>query len=367
MFRNLLLLFLFQIGSWVDKLSLKVTNYRGISSSNEFVLPRSHCATGGTCNCLDSKGNSVQYKQTAQMASLVSDNQQILIDPNTGAVIDLMNRPSADYRFSQVWGTIVTTLAALGAFFALCLFCYFVIFYPIRGSTTILGFTLLVAIIFLYLMAIAFVAHATPVVCSIRRFFLGFFYSLAYSALLIKLLDAYRNKKKEELVYKKLARPCGLIMSCLLLVGVQSIINIEWLILVPPDVVSVPFEGVMWPRCAPDDTSDESLVMSLIFIMCILLLCVVFGLCTWSSKNNCYEARWIFGMALLSILVWIVWCLLAIIANYKVRDMAVAIGLLINASILMVLGPVRRLRLLKEYKKKMKGEKEDYYLYDSGK
>lgn len=354
-----------KIGSWVNKLSLKLTQYRRISSSNDFVLPRSRCITGSTCNCLDSKGKTVQYKKSGQTASLVSGNREILIDPNTGAVIDLSNRPTAYYRFSEIWGTIVTTLAALGAFFGLCLFCYFLIFFPFRGSTTILGFTLLVAIICLYLMATAFVAHATPIVCAIRRFFLGFFYALAYSALLIKLLDAYRNKKKEELVYKKLGSPCGLLMCCLLLVAVQCIINIEWLILVPPEVVRVPFEGVMWPRCSPESTSDQALVMSLIFIMCILFLCVVFGLCTWSSKINCYEARWVLGMAILSILVWIVWCLVSIVGNYKVRDMAVAIGLLMNASILLVLGPVRRLRLLKEYKQQVKVEKDDYYLYDN--
>jgi type VI protein secretion system component VasK len=67
------------------------------------------------------------------------------------------------------------------------------------------------------------------------------------------------------------------------------------------------------------------------------------------SKKNHREARWILGMAVLSVPCWVVWCAWSILGAIKTRDAAVCIGLLINATILLLCGPVRKLYLLNKY------------------
>ncbi|CAI9740511.1 Metabotropic glutamate receptor 3 [Octopus vulgaris] len=354
-----------KIGSWADSLSLNILDYRGPEYADIAIIPLSRCPVGSTCNCLNAKAEKVQ-QSTPQSDLLTSGENKIYIDPETGAFVNLRSLPSIGERFTSVWGTIATTLAALGAFFSFCLFCYFILFYPFRGGTTILGFTLIIAITGLYLMVIPFVAHATPEVCSIRRVFLGFFYALAYAVLVVKLLDAYRNIDKEELKYKNLAQPCGLLLITLFIVAIQLMIAIQWLILQPPEVVNVPVAGALYPRCAPHDFSDESLVISFVFVMFLLFISVLIASATWNNPNNCYESQWILGMVLLSIPVWVIWCLIATLSSYNVRDIAVAGGILVNATILLVIGPLYRLKLMKKDKDMQPSEKDDYYIYNSG-
>ena len=43
------------------------------------------------------------------------------------------------------------------------------------------------------------------------------------------------------------------------------------------------------------------------------------------------------------------WCLVAALGEYKMRDAAVAIGLLYNATIMLLCGPLRKLYLLNKY------------------
>ena len=54
-----------------------------------------------------------------------------------------------------------------------------------------------------------------------------------------------------------------------------------------------------------------------------------------------------------------VWCAWAVLGAIKTRDAAVAVGLLINASILLLLGPVRKLYLLNKYQALMEEEEKN--------
>ena len=54
-------------------------------------------------------------------------------------------------------------------------------------------------------------------------------------------------------------------------------------------------------------------------------------------------------MAILSVPTWVVWCAWTVLGAIKTRDAAVAVGLLVNATILLLLGPVRKLYLLNKY------------------
>ena len=64
-------------------------------------------------------------------------------------------------------------------------------------------------------------------------------------------------------------------------------------------------------------------------------------------------------MAILSVPTWVVWCAWAVLGAIKTRDAAGAVGLLINASILLLLGPVRKLYLLNKYQALMEEEEKN--------
>ena len=64
-------------------------------------------------------------------------------------------------------------------------------------------------------------------------------------------------------------------------------------------------------------------------------------------------------MAILSVPTWVVWCAWAVLGAINTRDAAVAVGLLINASILLLLGPVRKLYLLNKYQALMEEEEKN--------
>lgn len=148
----------------------------------------------------------------------------IYIDPATNQQVTVEGVPSIGDRFPQAWAIILSVLAALGAAISLGIFIYLLIMYPVRGGTSILGYILSFGIIFLYLMVFPFIAHAEERMCGLRRFGLGLVYAIVYSALMVKLVDCWRVRGKDDSYspkYSKLGRPFGLFMVTVFFVLVQ--------------------------------------------------------------------------------------------------------------------------------------------------
>ncbi|KAK7087416.1 hypothetical protein V1264_021473 [Littorina saxatilis] len=344
-----------RLGRYTDNLVFSSRTYQGLILYDQGVVPTSNCV-GTECRCQGPTGIygiPNQWMYNPRQASLVvTEEGRTYQDPATGALHYVETIPSVTSRFQDMWGVAVATLAAIGIFVSLALFIYLLVVYPVRGGTSVLGYVLAFSIILLYGLVFAFVAHVNVELCGLRRFGLGFVYAIAYSALFVKLVDCWRSRRKEDMFtvkYNKLGRPMGLFMVTVLLVLVQVIINAEWLILEEPRVVRIFYNDQYWPRCTPDNFYDEGLVLSLCYIMVLILLTVLLGFCSFNSTKNHREARWILGMGILSVPIWVVWCAWAVLGAVKTRDAAVAVGLLINATVLLLLGPVRKLYLLNKY------------------
>lgn len=145
-------------------------------------------------------------------------------DPDTGEVVKVEAIPEAGDRFSEGWAIILSILACLGGVVSLAIFVYLLIMYPVRGGTTILGFILSFGIVLLYMMAFPFIAHADVRMCGLRRFGLGFVYSIVYSALMVKLIDCWRVRAKNDpynIKYSKLGTPVGFFLVTVFFVLVQ--------------------------------------------------------------------------------------------------------------------------------------------------
>ncbi|KAH9518674.1 hypothetical protein Btru_005958 [Bulinus truncatus] len=348
-----------QIGDYSKELKLDWSKYAASNLFNRGQLPTSSCALGTQCTCQLTGGSTWTYEPIS-----LSDPSSVklngkYIDPKTGKQVTVNSIPGIADRFPQAWAVILSVIAAVGAAVSLAIFLYLLIMYPVRGGTSILGYILTFGIILLYLMVFPFIAHADERICGLRRFALGLVYAIVYSALMVKLVDCFRVRRKNDVYnvkYSKMGRPFGLFMVTVFFVLVQVIINSEWLILEPPNVERIFYNDMYWPRCSPDDFYDEGLVLSLVYIMVIIFFSAIIGLFTYTSTKNHREARWILGILILSIPCWVIWCAVSILGAIKVRDAAVAVGLIVNATVMLCLVPIRKLFLLHKYNKMLEEE-----------
>ncbi|BFZ18685.1 hypothetical protein BsWGS_21724 [Bradybaena similaris] len=347
---------LYKVGDYTNGLlTFRKDLYAG-SNLYDRAIPSSECAVGSVCTCQlsGSAGSRTWSYSAAQML----DPSNVVVgglykDPVTGEVVRVEAIPDAGDRFSEGWAIVLSILACLGGVVSLAIFVYLLIMYPVRGGTTILGFILSFGIVLLYMMAFPFIAHADVRMCGLRRFGLGFVYSIVYSALMVKLIDCWRVRAKNDpynIKYSKLGTPVGFFLVTVFFILVQVIINAEWLILREPGITRIFYQNQFWPRCTPDDFYDESLVLSLVYIMVIILVSLLLGLATYRTVKNHRESRWILGILVVSVICWVIWCTASILGAKKMRDAAVVVGLLVNATTMLLLMPIRKLYLLHKYK-----------------
>lgn len=352
-----------QIGTYTSQgLSLDLSQYASGNLYSRGNVPASRCAPGTKCTCELSDYSVWTYEPVSLSDPANVRVNGTYIDPATGMQVRVLAIPGIGDRFPQAWAVILSVIAGVGAAVSLAIFLYLLIMYPVRGGTSILGYILSFGIIFLYLMVFPFIAHADDRMCGLRRFALGLVYAIVYSALMVKLIDCWRVHRKDDAYnpkYSKLGRPFGLFLVTVFFVLVQVIINTEWLILEPPTVTRIFYQNQFWPRCTPDDFYDEGLVLSLVYIMVIIFFSLIVGLFTWSSTKNHKEARWILGILILSVPCWVIWCAVSILGAIKVRDAAVCVGLLVNATVMLCLVPIRKLYLLHTYNVQIEKEEKE--------
>ncbi|KAL3856569.1 hypothetical protein ACJMK2_011304 [Sinanodonta woodiana] len=358
-----------KIGSYQQDLLINSQLYYSYSTFDNSV-PVSQCPVGSDCPCLRSDGSVRIFSRRGSGVSYYVNAEGQYVDPNTGLLVTIQSTPQVGDRFNNIWGIIVATLAGVGAFVSLCLFIYLLIVYPIRSGTSILGYMLSFGIILVFALTFAFIVHASDEVCALRRFCLALVYSIVYSSLFIKVVDCYRTRDREDVYsvkYKKIGNPCGLFLVALLMVGVQIMINAEWLILEEPNVERVLYNNMLWPRCTPDDFYDEGLVLSNVYIFVLIFLTIIFGLCAWKSEKNNNECKWILGSVILTVPCWMTWCLVATLGEYKMRDAAVAIALVFNGYVFLLCGPLRKLYLLNKYQKTVEEDEKSIHAFSSQK
>ncbi|XP_052073187.1 uncharacterized protein LOC127711238 isoform X3 [Mytilus californianus] len=349
-----------KLGTYQQSLNIDRSKYYGFSFVDSRNIPTSSCPVGVTCRCLNSDGTTEEIKRTgvSGISYYQLENGQY-VDAQTGQIVKVEGEPDIDDRFRDIWGIIVATLAGIGVFTSLCLFIYLLVVYPNKSGTSVLGYMLIFGIIILYALIFLFIVHATRELCAMRKFLLGVGYCLCYASLFVKIVDCWRCKgyaEDKEIKYEKLGHPIGLFVCTVLLVLVQVMINAEWMILEKPEIEKILYNNLIWPRCTPNDFYDEGLILSLVYVMFLILLTIFFGIASLSNPKNHYEARWICGIAVLSVPVWVIFAIVAILGPVRMGDAAISVGLLLNATIMLFLGPMRKLYLLNKHQESLEEE-----------
>lgn len=308
----------------------------------------SQCPLGGFCNCDSSIFSSQPQRQ-------VADNKTIQEQmPRNYLYYDTLTKPNGQIEYKlhynwPIWAIATAVPTCVGLFVGIFVFAYFLVSYPVRGGTTVLGFMMIVGILGIYGVNFAFFLPASETTCGARRFMMGVVYAIVFAAMLVKAIDNWRFNESDFDVrkYSGVTSTCSLFMCAIGVLSIQLIIPIEWVILEHPSA-SLLSESLIhdWMWCNPTDRYDYALVLSMIFVMFLVLLTAIFAALAWDSESNYFESRWIFVSCICTAGCFLVWMVVSTNAGPPFRDPAVAMGNFVNATALLICLPIRKLALL---------------------
>uniref|UniRef100_K1QQK5 Metabotropic glutamate receptor 2 n=1 Tax=Magallana gigas TaxID=29159 RepID=K1QQK5_MAGGI len=275
------------------------------------------------------------------------------------------SRDLYDTRFKtgQRWIIALGVLAGLGVLAVLIFEVY--ILYKLLGTrigrqwrTMWLGQLLLLGIFLSYLTLFAFIVIPTDVTCGITRFGVGFCYSILFAVLLVKLMVLLTSKSSDSIL-ADMESPNYLkgiyqFLMFMFAVGVQVVINVQWLIQVPPYAVKVTanYGGEEWicnhftwqASMGWNDmqnfvrTPFENHLLSLLYIMFLILMTTIVAMKAHGIITNHRESVFIGIAAGFSIPVWIAWGLVGGLNRdnayaHEYGDACIAFGLFATATL----------------------------------
>ncbi|XP_060605256.1 uncharacterized protein LOC132757830 isoform X2 [Ruditapes philippinarum] len=302
----------------------------------------SECPTDQYCDCAIQDGRTEQQTQPKYMRDHEPRNY-FMYDEDTLEQV---------YQW-PIWAIATAVLSCIGLVVGLVLFFYFIICYPVRGGTTILGFLMMLGLFGIYATNFAFFKPAAEDICAARKFLMGVVYTVVFAPLFVKAVDNWRFKDSEfsPKRYAGLTSPISLVLIALGIILIQCIIPIEWLILRRPtaSLMADSTDQHDWMWCDPHDFYDISMVLSMSFVVFLVILTAIFAALAWDSESNYFESRWIFVSCVCTAGCLMVWMVVTTNAGPPYRDPAVAIANFVNATALLIFIPIRKLILLVQF------------------
>jgi len=302
----------------------------------------------------------------------------------TGIVRKDQERADVDYKtrfqYGHDWIIALGVCAGLGVVCVLVFEIY--ILYKLMGTkigkqwrTMWLGQLLLFGIFIAYLVCFAYIWIPTKVTCGITRFGVGVSYAMCFAVLLVKLMVLLTSKTSADTLLPgdidspNYLRGIYQFLMYLFIVGVQVVIAIQWLIMVPPGAVQIESNNgdqvwvcnhYTWNLASENNwrempnfvrTNFENHLISLSYVMFLIFLTVIIAMKSHGIITNHRESVFIGISAGFSVPVFIAWGLVGgLNKNHpyaqEFGDACFAFGLIIVATIIlfaMFLPKVRQL------------------------
>ncbi|KAK7087453.1 metabotropic glutamate receptor 2-like [Littorina saxatilis] len=302
----------------------------------------------------------------------------------TGAYMKTSRKDSefaTRFEIGRKWIIALGALAGLGILAVIIFEIY--ILYKMLGTqmgqkwrTMWLGQLLLFGIFLCYLTLFAYLPTPTKATCGITRFGVGVSYSICFAVLLVKLMVILTSKNTDNSLIPgdgesgNYLKGIYQFLMFVFVVGVQVVIDAQWLITVPPEAVKVVTNngGEAWIcnhytfRASGELNSMmamsefvrnefENHILSLVYIMFLILITTVLALNAHGIITNHRESVFIGIAAGFSIPVWLAWTLVGGLNRdhdyaHEFGDACIAFGLFITATLVlfsMFLPKVRQL------------------------
>ena len=271
------------------------------------------------------------------------------------------------FEIGHDWIIAIGVLAGLGIVCVLVFEIY--ILYKLMGTkigkqwrTMWLGQLLLFGLFLCYLTLLAYIWTPTKATCCITRLGVGISYSVCFAVLLVKLMVLLTSKSSSDnLIPGDMESPNYLrgiyqFLMFVFVVGVQVVIAVMWLIMVPPDAVQVTSNsGELvwicnhytwtiesgWNNMASFIRTDfENHLISLTYIMVLILITAIVAMRSHGIITNHRESVFIGISAGFSIPIWIAWGLVGGLNKdheyaQEFGDASMAFGLFATATLIM--------------------------------
>ena len=220
---------------------------------------------------------------------------------------DLGFRPSEDktscvyiqpnfLTWSDPLAIIIMILSLLGIAATTFVIVVFIIYrkeHLIKASSRELSSILLCGIMLCYLLPFVYIAKPSPASCAIRRFGVGFCFSLCFSALLVKTNRIHRifNQKSITLQAPPLINPQSQLFFTALLVSIQVLIAVVWLVVERPNTIFLYDDFTTELLCS--ENPFIGLSVTLAYNLLLLLVTTYFAFRTRKVPQNFNEAKFI--------------------------------------------------------------------------
>ena len=201
-----------------------------------------------------------------------------------------------------------------------------------------LGQMLLLGLFLCSALGAVLAATPTPATCAVVRFGTGFAYAIVFSALLVKCVCRISLNGG---VYLPAPYQALLLLFAVL---IQVAVGVQWLLNSPPRVDTPPLhhrlvvtaEDLVTAPLFLCHTSYTDLLLSLLYVMCLIIFVAVLAIKSRGIRDNYREATFI-GLAVgCSIPVWLIWMLCGLVVPERHRDACMAFGLVSTATIVFL-------------------------------
>ena len=290
-------------------------------------------------------GNSASPEEMSAATNSDSSTMETTVMTSSDPPVEettILIAPDTDLRDGD-WVIALLILAAIGILFVVAFEIY--LLYKMAGKeirSMWLGQMLLLGLFLSFLSLFAFAPTPTKGTCGIIRFSIGFCYAVIYSVFLVKLMILFSSKT---IGYLK-----GIfqVLMFIFALGVQLAIDIEWLIMKPPEAMVVSSNGKAAWVCSHTFSSH---VTTLSYIMFLIVICTVLAFKSINIVTNHRESLYIAICSFLSILIFLTWILLGMLNdNKEFEDPCLAFGLLVTAMLVLLIMFSPKVHQLKKMK-----------------
>ncbi|CAH1772821.1 unnamed protein product [Owenia fusiformis] len=207
----------------------------------------------------------------------------------------------------------------------------------IKAAGLELCYMLLIGIFLSYFVSFVFIAKPTPVSCALKRFFLGFCYTLCYATLLTKtnrisrIFNSQNSGKKTKYISSG---------SQLFIVGVlvmiECVILGAWLaISVPRTIHKYPTPGDNILLCSGAD--NASYLIALVYPFILMILCTIYAFKTRKTPDGFSETRLISFTNYTTCIIWLAFITIYFASTYyQVRTFTLCLSVSLSGTVALV-------------------------------
>nr|CAD7401917.1 unnamed protein product [Timema cristinae] len=240
--------------------------------------------------------------------------------------------PEEFIDFHDPWAIGAMAVASLGVLltvFVALIFWTYSDTPVIKASGRELSYLLLLGTLASFCMTFVIVSRPTSFTCGLTRFFLGFCYTLCYAAIVTKTNRIARifNNTAHSPHKTRYTSPQSQLVITALLTLVEVVINVTWLMYVPPRVIHVyPDRGSRVLIC--DGLKDHSYFVGLLYPFVLIGLCTAYAIKTRKCPGGFNETRHIAFTNYTTIIIWLAFVPLYLAStSNSIRIVTLAISL----------------------------------------